>query len=147
MQTVALIPCTKSKVTRACPAADLYWPSPTFRGAWKVATQAGQRPVILSAKYGALLPHWFIEPYDQTLAGASSTDQARWAATTCQQLHGLGLVYPEAVMVSYLSTPYAVYLVPLLMSFGVTVQEPLRGLRQGERLAWFKQQLTKKPAG
>lgn len=143
MITWALIPCSKSKADHPCSAWEMYWPSRQFRGAWRVAEAQGQQPLILSAKYGLLLPETVIEPYDETLKGKARLARACWADAVFRQL--LDFLRTGDEVVSYLGAIYAADLVRWLRLRGSVarwaVEEPLKGKSQGARLAWFKQQL------
>lgn len=139
MTTWALIPCSKRKAGHACPAGEMYWPSALFRGAWRVAEVAGQTPLILSAKYGVLRPHHEIDPYDLTLRAACALVRRNWAAGVLGTFSWM--LTPGDRPVSYLGRDYAEFLLPALRERGFVVDEPLKGMSQGRRLQWFKEQL------
>jgi len=136
----ALIPCTILKAGRPCPARELYWASPLFRGAWLVAESRGYQPLILSAKHGVVWPQQVLEPYDETLAGRPRYDRYAWAMRVLHRLTEIVSPQHDSV-VSFLGQTYAEFLVPAMRDLGWRVEEPLRGLRVGERLRWFHQQL------
>lgn len=136
MITWALISCAKKKAKVACEARFMYQPSPMFRGAMLVAGAAGQRPLILSAKYGLLQPDQLIEPYDETLIGKSVKDREEWARQVLQELGRH--ILPGDSVVSYLGRLYGEFIIPEIRQLGITVAEPLAGLGQGKRLKWFK---------
>lgn len=139
MTTWALIPCSKTKAERPCTAREMYWPSALFRGAWRVAEIREEQPLILSAKYGLLWPTNRIEPYDQTLATMSGPARALWRTTVIDLLRKV--IKPGDKVVSYLGAAYAEGVVGALRQMGCQVEEPLKGLGQGRRLAWFKREL------
>lgn len=140
MVTWALIPCSKAKAYHPCSAREMYWPSAQFRGAWRAAKVRGEEPLILSAKYGLLLPESVIAPYDETLKGQPAAVRSAWAWEVLEVI--IDVWAPsETRFVSYLGMDYAEFLVPELRSLGFQVEEPLKGLGQGKRLAWFKRQL------
>lgn len=158
MTTWALISCAKTKADHPCTAREMYWPSAFFRGAWRVAEKQGQRPLILSAKYGLLLPETVIEPYDQTL-------QIPLNLPASVRKHWTDVLHPEwknrviaplianhvsrgDTVVTYMGGLYNALILSELRGFegpdtdgapGITIKEPLKGLGQGKRLAWFKQ--------
>jgi hypothetical protein len=137
MTTFALIPCSKSKARVRCTAREMYWPSALFRGAWRTALERGEIPLILSAKYGLLRQGELIDPYDETLIGKPKPWRQQWSADVFVSLRRLLL--PTDRVVSYLGALYSETLVPEIRSLGIEVTEPLRGLTQGKRLAWFQQ--------
>lgn len=141
MITWALIPCSMSKQKFACAVREMYRPSAQFRGAWEAAERNGQQILILSAKHGLLHPDAVIEPYDETLAGATRRRRHEW---TMNLFYGpapriTDVIQPGDHVVSYLGADYSQFLVPWLRQSGVTVEEPLKGLSQGARLKWFKE--------
>jgi hypothetical protein len=142
--TWALIPCSKKKADRPCPAQEMYWPSQLFRGAVQVAEATGQGVLILSAMYDVLWPTDEITPYDLTLARWHRADRYDWAGRVLYELRPI--IRPGDRVVSYLGALYAEYVVPGLRRNGYVVEEPLKGLGQGKRLAWFKRQLAAKEA-
>jgi hypothetical protein len=138
MQRIALIPCTKKKAKGPTWAYAMYWPSNLFRLMYRYATNHGYRPIILSAKYGMLLPDDVIEPYNDTLVGAPRKKREAWAVTVLGQLNALELAPGDEVL-SLLSKPYGEFLLPVLRNEGLNVQEPLQGLGIGRRMAWLKE--------
>lgn len=136
----ALIPCAKSKIRRRTIARYLYWRSTLFRGTIRVAESRGQIPLILSAKYGVLRPDDAVEPYDETLRGASKEFRWAWSAKVLNQL--ADIVRPgEDRVVSYLSASYDEFLIPLLRGLLIDVEEPFKGMGIGQRLRWLSEQL------
>lgn len=140
MMTWALIPCSKTKHSCPCDAESMYMPSQLFRGAHQVATRAGQRVRIISAQYGVLWPEDEIAPYDKTLSTMPRHERREWALEVIRDLHAV--MRPGDKVVSYLGATYAEYVLPALRRNGYVVEEPLRGLGQGKRLAWFKERLS-----
>lgn len=145
MTTWALIPCSKTKAASPCIARLMYWSSAQFRGAFTVAERNGETPLILSAKHGVLRPHHYIEPYDMTLNTMRRVDRWRWADGVLRAL--LPRMVLGDTLVSYLGQRYGEFVIPELRIFGFTVDEPLKGMGQGKRLAWFKEQLSPSQGG
>lgn len=141
--TWALIACSKTKADHPCTAREMYWPSALFRGAWRVAKARGEEPLILSAKHGLLLPEELIVPYDETLSGQPKGIRIDWAERVISAIIDSWSPIQDR-FVSYLGQDYAEFLVPELRSLGFEVEEPLKGMCQGKRLAWFKQQAERK---
>lgn len=140
MTTWALIPCSKTKADRPCSAREMYWPSAQFRGAYSVAESNRELLLILSAKYGLLFPEMIIDPYDETLIGKSRAERSAWAMCVVWKFQQ-EILRPGDIFVSYLGAVYAEFVVPALRERGHDVTEPLKGLGQGKRLRWFKEQL------
>jgi hypothetical protein len=77
VKPVGLVACCKTKLGRPAPARELYqgtlfklsvaWLEPRVDG-W----------AILSAKHGVVMPDQVVEPYEQTLVGASRRAVADW---------------------------------------------------------------------
>lgn len=144
MAVYALIPCAKQKAAIPCAAWEMYWPSQQFRGAWQVAVARGEVPLILSAKYGLLRPDWPIEPYSETAKAWTPSQRARWGIDVWGDLRRF--FHPGDRIVSYLGMVYADALLGWVRGAGFHVEEPIRGLRFGKRLAWFKAQLQGRAA-
>lgn len=134
---LGLVSCTKSKQDYPCKAEEMYRPSTLFTKAYEYATKHYDRVVILSAKYGLLLPHEVIEPYELTLKTMGRKAKKRWAVRVYKQLYEkldfdeISEIYFHAGM------DYREDLIPLLRREGISVQVPLKGLRQGEQLQWY----------
>lgn len=137
MKTWALIPCSKTKATVPCAAINMYWRSALFRGAAQSAEAKGQAVLILSAKHGVLRPDTEIEPYDVTLIGMPVAQRKAWAGAVLRGL--LTMLTPGDEVVSYLGEQYAEFVLPALRGT-FRVSEPLKGMSQGKRLAWFKRE-------
>lgn len=140
MTVWALIPCSKSKADQPCSAREMYWPSELFRGAFETAIAQGQRPLIVSALYGLLQPDQIITPYDVTLKGQTPFQRRHWAAPLVFGDGGiLSLASPGDSFVSYMGENYAQYVVGFLRGRGYTVEEPLKGMKQGARKKRFRE--------
>lgn len=77
MKPVGLVTCCKEKLEHSAPARDLYI-SASFKAAVKRLMPRVEGWAILSAKYGVVLPHTVLEPYDKTLKGASKATIMVW---------------------------------------------------------------------
>jgi hypothetical protein len=138
----ALIPCSKHKAEGQANALTMYWSSSLFRGAYRVAGRKGQEVLILSAKYGLLTPERVIFPYNVHLNSLSPADKLIWQEGVLARLLNRAHLDPEIRFTSYLGSVYADLIVPELRQRGYEVDEPLKGLRYGKRLAWFKRELA-----
>lgn len=144
MATWALISCSKLKADHPCSVKEMYWPSALFRGAWRVAKMKGQKALILSAKYGVLLPEQIIDPYDKTLYRMTKQERAEWRTAVLDVL--FKLLNPSDKVISYLPRLYAEGIIEALKGKGYEVEEPIAGLGRGQRLKWFKDRLQEETA-
>lgn len=93
---------------------------------------------ILSAKHGLLDPYGPpIEPYDETLSGASIQDKREWASDVAKQMQIEGLIVSGNHLVFHAGRDYYGELIPLLTYYDIEISVPTEGLRYGETLAWY----------
>ncbi len=133
---LALISCTKAKLSKPAPARDLY-SSPAFQMKCLLAERAGASWVVLSAKHGILQPDDVVEPYDETLTAMGVAARKAWARNVLPTLIPLALEAGHVVCLA--GQRYIEFLVQPMTGAGVSVSQPLKGLRQGEQLAWLTQ--------
>src|SRR5262249_43821273 len=136
MSDVGLVGCSKRKLPRAAPAAQLY-ASRLFRLASQVCSLRYNRWFILSALHGLVEPDEIIEPYDRTLQEMDSVGRQAWAAQVLAQLRQRGLFHAGHRFLLHAGADYAD---PLAQWLGA--EQPLRGLGIGQRLAWYPCQLA-----
>lgn len=132
---VVLVGCSSSKAPAGRPAADLFVGA-AFTKARAHAEAAGVPWFVLSAKFGLLSPDEVVAPYDVYLADRSARYRAAWGSWVVAQLaerHDLA----GAVVEVHAGRAYTEPLMAPLAAAGATLFEPLAGLRQGERLAWY----------
>jgi hypothetical protein len=130
-----LIGCSRLKAPAATSAEHLFR-GPGFRKAREYAVASGRPWFVLSAKYGLLAPDDVVGPYDVYLPDQSATYRAAWGEWVIAQLGGRLPVDVGAVEV-HAGEAYTAPLREPLRRLGAAVHEPLAGLRQGERLAWY----------
>ena len=131
-----LVGCVKTKLPTAAPADELYT-SPLFRKRRRYAEATGQPWFILSALHGLVRPDQVLEPYDMYLAGQPVTYRRQWALRVVSDLiAAVGPLEGRTVEV-HAGAPHVEPLEPLLSAAGVEVRVPLRGLNQGQHLAWY----------
>lgn len=135
---LVLISCVKSKLPYRAPAADLYV-SPQFQMSRQLAEARGADFMILSARYGLIEPTSDIEPYDFTLKTLGVAERREWAATVLKEL--LTLARRKGRVIFLAGERYREFLVGPLRQNGVEVEVPMKGLRQGEQLAWLSNRL------
>jgi hypothetical protein len=120
----------------------MYGPSTFFRLAYEVARRTAQSTIILSAKHGAVRTDQVIEPYEQTLVGASRSEKERWADMVYGQLETMS-EYQAARSVLWLAGEnYRAALLPRVRSDKKRCVVPMEGLAQGEQLSWLTRWLN-----
>ncbi|MGY1592279.1 DUF6884 domain-containing protein [Geodermatophilus sp. SYSU D00708] len=132
---VVLVGCSSSKAPTARPAAELFTGT-AFTKARDLVDPSGAPWYLLSAKYGLLDPTEVVAPYDVYLADQSSQYRSAWGSWVVAQL-GARHDLRGAVVEVHAGRAYTEPLTARLHSAGATLVEPLAGLRQGERLAWY----------
>jgi hypothetical protein len=136
---IGLVGCVKSKLPYAAPARDLYTSS-LFRGARCAVERSCERWFILSALHGLVDPDQVLEPYEETLTTASIPQRRIWARGILSQAQAvLGANLSGQTFVAHAGRAYIAFgLADGLEELGGAVELPLDGLRQGERLAFYK---------
>jgi hypothetical protein len=136
---IGLVGCVKSKLPRAAAAKDLYT-SALFRGARCAVERSCDRWFILSALHGLVQPEQVLEPYEQTLTTASTSERTRWAERVMDQIDAtLGADLSEHTFEAHAGRAYLVFgLLAGLEARGATVEEPLVGMALGSRLSFYK---------
>ncbi|MGY2065629.1 DUF6884 domain-containing protein [Blastococcus sp. SYSU DS0619] len=132
---VVIVGCSGSKADGPAPAAALFTGA-AFRKARDLAVRSGRPWYVLSAKFGLLHPDEVIAPYDVYLPEQSARYRSAWAEWVVAQLgerHDLRGLTVEA----HAGSAYCRPLMDPLARAGGTLVQPLAGLRQGERLAWY----------
>jgi hypothetical protein len=132
---IVLVGCSRTKSAVPAPAEDLFQ-GPGFRRARAYAAASGAPWFVLSAKYGLLTPDDVVGPYDVYLPDRSSAYRAAWGEWVVSQLAERQVLHGARVEV-HASQAYTAPLREPLRRRGATLHEPLAGLRQGERLAWY----------
>lgn len=138
---IILIAGTKTKLTGAAPARELYTGS-LFRKARSYAEQSGVLWFIISAQHGLVRAEEVLDPYDCSQGDQSAPARGRWAVRVGSQLEdALGGLSGKTIEVHTGST-YAGPLREVLSTLGMTVAEPLAGLGLGRRLGWYDRRLA-----
>jgi hypothetical protein len=138
-----LVGCSSSKAPTARPASELFTGA-AFSKARALAERAGVPWFVLSAKFGLLAPHDVVAPYDVYLGHQSSRYRTAWGAWVVAQLGETHDLHGTAVEV-HAGRAYTEPLLAPLAAAGATLVEPLAGLRQGERLAWYSEKRDPTP--
>lgn len=133
---ILLVTCVKTKRGKACAAKDLYT-SPLFKKQRAYAENLDIAWFILSAEHGLVAPDEWLAPYERYLPDTPAAYRAAWAGWVAARLDLLAGPIAGKVIEIHASAPYVDVVRPILESHGGTVLDPLKGLAQGERLAWY----------
>jgi hypothetical protein len=116
----------------------MYSASDLFRKAYAYAVKNYDCVVVLSAKYGLLLPDDQIEPYDLTLKNMSAQQVKDWSDKVFDQMRSrldLGC-FGKAFF--HAGRKYRQYLIPKLQTVSINCEVPLKSLGIGRQKAWYK---------
>jgi len=138
-KTLGLISCTKTKRNHRCKASEMYSASDLFKKAYHYCTEKYAAVAILSAKYGLLLPHDEIEPYDLTLNDMSSEEREAWAERVFKQMKSRLNLKDIDKVYFHAGKYYREHLTPKLEEICITCEAPLKNLGIGKQLAWCKE--------
>ncbi len=139
MKTIGLVSCTKTKRLNPSPAKDLYMPSALFSKARAYSESAYDEWYVLSAEHGLLHPETIVEPYDVTLNNMGIAARREWGRRVWKDLRTL----LPCVIFFHAGIRYRETIVPILREFNITFHTPLEGLRFGEQMAWYEEQLRR----
>jgi hypothetical protein len=143
---VLLIGCVGEKRPDPAPARDLY-ASTLFRLRRAYAEGVNLPWYILSAKHRLIDPDEIIAPYDTRLSDLSKVEQRAWGAKVFAQLEArLGGVEGRTFEF-HAGKSYVNAVKPGLEAGSATVLWPLKGLRIGEQLHWYKERLARQESG
>lgn len=143
---IGLVGCTKSKLDRPAPAAELYSPSTMFRGRRGYVESTCDRWFILSANHGVVAPDEVLDPYDVTLVGTSRLTKRQWTNRVLDELEErLGQVRQLEFKIHAGHDYWGFGLVEGLTVRGATVEIPTRGLGQGQQLAFYRKAASRRP--
>lgn len=139
MRKICLVACGKTKLRVPAKAKDLYV-SALFRKSRRWAEENCNEWYVLSAKYGLVHPEQVIGPYELTLKSFRAIGRARWASRVFETMRSKGILRPDSKFIWLAGRDYSEQLSQLLKSYSQA--DPLEGLRMGERMEWFGNQLT-----
>jgi hypothetical protein len=136
---VVLVGCVKTKQSTAAPARELYT-STLFAKRRRYAEATGRPWYILSALHGLVDPNQVLEPYDMYLAGQTHSYRRQWATRVVRDLVSAVGPLDGYVVEIHAGASYVDPLDPVLNAAGAHPLAPLRGLTQGQHLAWYRTQ-------
>jgi cytoplasmic iron level regulating protein YaaA (DUF328/UPF0246 family) len=116
----------------------MYSASDLFRKAYAYCTKKYGEVAILSAKYGLLLPHDEIEPYDLTLSDMSSEEREAWAERAFKQMKSRLNIKDLDIVYFHAGKYYREHLIRKREEICITCEAPLKNLGIGKQLAWYK---------
>lgn len=133
---ILLVTCVKTKHNHPCAAKDLYV-STQFKKQRAYAERVGVPWFILSAEHGLVAPDEWLSPYERYLPDTTATYQAAWAKWVAVRLEMLAGPIAGKTVEVHAGSHYLGLVRPELEALGAIVLEPLKGLGNGERLAWY----------
>jgi hypothetical protein len=137
---IGLVSCSKSKLSERAAARDLYAPSALFRGARCAVERSCAAWYVLSALHGLVHPDTWLEPYDDTLATASTAARRKWSRRVLEQINDEFSTIAGVTFECHAGTAYLRFgLVEGLVRHGASVIMPVEGLTQGRRLRYYKE--------
>ncbi|MGC8537613.1 MAG: DUF6884 domain-containing protein, partial [Candidatus Micrarchaeia archaeon] len=133
MARIVLISCAKKKIKHEAKAKDLY-DSLLFKLSGGYAqTLNPDKIFILSAKYHLLDPEKVVGPYDKTLNEMNAEERREWGAEVLRQLSKEANLEND----KFIILAGKRYLEPIRDKIAQK-EEPLKGLRIGERISRLK---------
>ena len=132
---IGLVSCSASKRDVPSQPKELYMESALFRKARRYCERHHDEWYILSAKYGLLDPDGpLIGPYDEALTNAGIEAKREWGERAADQLRERKLL--SETLVFHAGKDYYEPVLEALEEPKYDV--PTEGLRQGEKLRWYK---------
>jgi len=130
---IILISCASKKLAFKSKAEDLYI-STLFRLSLAYAKKLKPDKIfILSTKYGLLNLNDEIATYNETLNDKSTSDVKIWAKKVVIELEKLANLENDQ-FIFFAGKKYREYILPHVINYEI----PLKGLRIGEQLQFFK---------
>lgn len=142
---ILLVTCVKAKAPSPRAAQDLYI-SPLFVRQRAYAEALGVPWFILSAEHGLVAPEEWCAPYERYLPDTPASYQEAWGRWVVERLALLTGDLPGRSVEIHASSDYVRAIQDPLRKRGAVVLEPLKGLRPGERLAWYDAMKAMTPA-
>lgn len=133
---VGLVGCVKGKRQAPTRAADLYT-SELFKKRRDHVTRRGLNWFILSAQHGLVTPDEVLAPYDMALKDQSVSYQREWGRRVVTQLAILLGSLTGMTFEIHAGSAYVQALQAPLTAEGAGIATPLKGLAQGQQLAWY----------
>ena len=125
-----IVSCVSAKSEYSCEAGEMY------QSVWfkKAIEFIGARDYyIISAKYGLLHPHDFIQPYNLSLYDLDVKTRVEWGKSVSKSIQKK-IPYNQTI-VFLAGKTYIKYIIGHLNNYKVGT--PLKGLGIGQQLKWF----------
>ena len=136
-KTITVLSCAKSKQDLApeekVAAKDLYV-SPGYRKARAYAESLGHEWAIVSALHHGLHPDDEIGTYEKTVNKMRMAEKRRWGIYAAQDLIEKFDLRAGDTAIVLAGATYLKWMEPTLLQAGIKIEQPLRGLGQGQRL-------------
>jgi hypothetical protein len=133
---IGIISCVSKKLEGKHPAKELYV-SDLFLKSYAYAIKNYDKVIILSAKYGVVLPEDIIESYELTLNNFSERRKKNWAYDTYHEL--IKHLDKEDIVYWHCGENYNKYIRRVIAGKQVF---PMKGLGIGRQLKWYKDRLN-----
>jgi hypothetical protein len=134
---IGLVSCCGRKLETAAPAGELYI-SDLFRKslAYLLAREDVTEVFVLSgnARLGLVELDQVIEPYDVSMATARGPARLAWCKVVAKQIKAR---FPSKTEFVVLGGRH--YLAGIPVGCGYTIEEPLKGMKIGQRLRFLKE--------
>lgn len=132
---VAIITCGLKKKKVAAPAQDFYTGT-SFRVYCTYVSENFKNWVILSAKYGMVLPSQVLEPYDTYIKDLSAEDKR---ILMNRFICSLKDTFPKAgKFIFFVSDAYKKAILEVISGYNISVEFPFEGLRFGQKLQFMR---------
>jgi hypothetical protein len=132
IERVVLVACSAKKLEHAAPARELYQGT-RFKLSYQYAEQLQPRSIfILSARHGLVQPNTMLEPYEQTLEGASNEELYAWGKRVHTELRNHMTSFTRCTILA--PPEYCMPLLPHLED----VETPIVGLDEDSQKAWLR---------
>jgi len=144
MVIVSFVGCTKKKQLFDCTAKEMYTQSSLYRKiCYHIDKEGCDYFIILSAKYGLLLPKTIIYPYDETLNNKSNNELKQWANNVFKQFKEFveinNLETKQVTLKFYCGVRYRQLLIEKIQieypSFKIVI--PMEGMGIGKQLQYL----------
>lgn len=129
-----LLGCVTSKRDEAAPARDLSTSALWHRR--RVAESSGKPWLVLSAEHGVVDPEQILAPHDRHLAAQTVAYQEAWGRDVVAHLRDRLGTLGDRRFELHAGAAYGDAIDEPLRREDAVLHRPLRGLTQGEHLAW-----------
>lgn len=134
---IGLVGCVKTKAAVARPAKDLYL-SPLFLGRRRFVERTCDEWWILSALHGLVHPDDVLDPYEVALKNVSRSERRNWSRAVLSSIDNRVHARDGDTFELHAGADYRLFgLEEGLGARGCLVDNPTKGLRSGQQLAFY----------